>query len=123
MFVEPERRLDRADVVLEFEFEKPLRRRFHSKRVSDNAIEQTAERVHREKFHVSQGRNRQLKCSAFDAFWPDEQKAPRLSYATGLRRRNGDRLAPDSVFVSGAVCCCSFAKTLGSKAALRFHIQ
>ena len=89
MFVEPERRLDRADVVSEFESEKPLRRRFHSKRVSDNAIEQTAGRVHREKFHVSQGRNRQLKCSAFDAFWSDEQKAPRLSYATGLRRRNG----------------------------------
>ena len=48
MFVEPERRLDRADVVLEFEFEEPLRRRFHSKRVSSNAIEQTAERAQRE---------------------------------------------------------------------------
>lgn len=45
MFVEPERRLDRADVVLEFEFEKPLRRRFHSKNVSSNAIEQTVEWV------------------------------------------------------------------------------
>ena len=48
MFVEPERRLDRTDVVLEFAFEKPLRRRFHSKSVSSNAIEQTAERVQRE---------------------------------------------------------------------------
>ena len=69
MFVEPERRLDRADVVLEFEFEKPLRRRFHSKNVSSNAIEQTVEWVQREiRFRVSQGRDRQLNCSAFDVF-------------------------------------------------------
>ena len=88
MFVEPERRLDRVGVVfeleLEFEFEKPLRRRFHSKRVSSNAIEQTAERVQRKPgFRVSQGRNRQLKCSAFDVFCSAEQKTPRLSSATG----------------------------------------
>ena len=123
MFVEPERRLDRADVVL-LSLENPLRRRFHSKRVSSNAIEQTVEWVQCEiRFRVSQGRNRQLKCSAFDVFRSSEQKASRLSYATGLRRRNGDRLAPDSVFVSGAVCCYSFAKTFGLKAALRLHIQ
>jgi hypothetical protein len=84
MFVEPERRLDRVGVVLELELEKPLRRRFHSKRVSDNAIEQTAERVQRKPgFRVSQGRNRQLKCSAFDVFCSAEQKTPRLSSATG----------------------------------------
>lgn len=48
MFVEPERRLDRAELVFVFEFEKPLRRRFHLKRVSSNVIEQTAERAQRE---------------------------------------------------------------------------
>ena len=84
MFVEPERRLDRVGVVFELEFETPLRRRFHSKRVSSNAIEQTAERVQRNLgFRVSQGRNRQLKCSAFDVFCSAEQKTPRLSSATG----------------------------------------
>ena len=44
MFVEPERRLDRADVVM-LSLENPLRRRFHSKNVSSNAIEQTVEWV------------------------------------------------------------------------------
>jgi len=46
MFVEPERRLDRADVVL-LSLENPLRRRFHSKRVSNNAVEQTAGQAER----------------------------------------------------------------------------
>ena len=61
MFVEPERRLDRADVVLEFEFEKPLRRRFHSKNASSNAIEQTVERVQCEEVSRVPGKESAVK--------------------------------------------------------------